>query len=386
MRLIATIGASGIELSHNYKVNNKVISAQTSFLALAEYFAITDIVLIGTTQSKKRIEPILKENPNIKMEIVEGFDTQTIFQKSVSFIEKDTILDLTQGFRHYPILTMLAAIFSQIDNSKDVKNIYYAQIDDHTKDVRKEACDFTFVSLMQYLDLSNMVRTINTFVKTLFVLDEYIVDENFIKLHKELKEFSMAIFNNNYEKAFSEAEDIIKTIEQIKKEQALIFINSHLSILKQETKKIIALQDKYESQRLLNISRYLIEKDITLHSITALYESMVAFLDEEIKNSECNKTTNKKNEIVDANIYQRRNCLKKSLKKNFSLIPNGKEFSKLLFKIDKLRNISAHAFTSDNTNIDINKEIIKAVKFLQKIYAQRLSNKSSVDRLRDAFK
>ena len=111
MRLIATIGANRLLHTHTYKLNNKSYNSKLSFLALAEALKIEDIVLIGTQKSKASIKEILEENKNIKMVIVESKNFEDVFKKSLEFITKDTILDLTQGFRHYPMLTLLAAVF-----------------------------------------------------------------------------------------------------------------------------------------------------------------------------------------------------------------------------------------------------------------------------------
>ena len=167
MRLIATIGANRLLHTHTYKLNNKSYNSKLSFLALAEALKIEDIVLIGTQKSKASIKEILEENKNIKMVIVESKNFEDVFKKSLEFITKDTILDLTQGFRHYPMLTLLAAVFLQSDNITNIKNIYYAQIENETCIPAKENCSYTFVSLMKYLDITNMARIINTFINTL---------------------------------------------------------------------------------------------------------------------------------------------------------------------------------------------------------------------------
>ncbi len=166
MRLIATMGASGISQKHQYIFNGNNYNSELSFLALAEANNITDIVVIGTEKSKESIQTILNVNPNIEMVVIESDNVEDVFQKSLEYISKDTILDLTQGYRHYPMLTLLASIFLQNNASKNIKDIFYAQIVNENCQAYKESCEYRFTSLIKYLDIANMARIINTFNKS----------------------------------------------------------------------------------------------------------------------------------------------------------------------------------------------------------------------------
>ena len=177
MRLIATMGASGIKHEHSYWINEKEYKSKLSFLALAKAFKIEDIIVIGTEKSKESIQKILDKNSNIKMVTIESSEIEDVFKKSLEYFTKDTILDLTQGYRHYPMLTLLASVFLQNNKDKSIKNIYYAQILDETCHPGAGSCNYNFVSLYKYLDISNMTRIINTFRHTLLTLDYEIHDE-----------------------------------------------------------------------------------------------------------------------------------------------------------------------------------------------------------------
>ena len=147
---------------------------------------------------------------------------------------------------------------------------------------------------------------------------------------------------------------------------------------------------KTESETLLNVSEYLLKKDILLHSVTLLYESMVAFLDERVNNYKCNTIINKRGEEVEANIFQRRNCLKLNMgncknpqyKNNIS---QCKDFSSLLRNIDGLRNNSAHAYTTGTYQEDLKDELKEAIEFLTLIIKQNISIKEKVSHLENIF-
>jgi hypothetical protein len=124
MTLIATVGANKISHKHKYLIDEKVYESELSFLAIAQAYKIENIILIGTEKSEDSIKTILDKNPNIKMVTIESSSVEEVFQESLKYISKDTILDLTQGYRHYPMLTLLASVFLQSDSSKHIKDIF----------------------------------------------------------------------------------------------------------------------------------------------------------------------------------------------------------------------------------------------------------------------
>lgn len=364
MRLIATMGASGIERKHKYIIDEKSYESKLSFLALAQANNITDIIVIGTKKSKESIQSILDTNSNIEMVVIESDNVKDVFQKSLEYISKDTILDLTQGYRHYPMLTLLASVFLQNSATKNIKDIYYAQIIDEECQAYNESCSYTFTSLIKYLDIANMTRIINTFNKTLMTLDYTINSTQFIEIKNALTELTKELFSNNFKGSKEKAEKIEKMVNLVLEDKSLEVVEEHLSHLKKELQKIQNLTRFKESETLLNVSEYFLKKDILLHSITLLYEAMVAFLDEKIKNnSKCNKETE---------VYRRRNCLKKSLGdcRHVKNINQCKEFSKRLRKIDKLRNTSAHAHTTGSYQEDLKEVIAETIGIIKPIMAR----------------
>lgn len=116
------------------------------------------------------------------------------------------------------------------------------------------------------------------------------------------------------------------------------------------------------------MSEILFDKNMLLQSLTMLFEGVLAYLDEKTNPKfECKKGMEKYTKK--SNKYKFRNCLKSAIykikyksipyiiKKNI-LIPNIDEFAKHLVKVDKLRNISAHAFI-DTKKANLFKEDIK---------------------------
>lgn len=391
MRLIATMGASGINQKHKYSVNGKVYESELSFIALAGAYSIDDIIVIGTEKSKNSIQSILDKNENIEMVVIESTNVEDVFQKSLEYISKDTILDLTQGYRHYPMLTLLASIFLQNSSAKNIKDIFYAQIVDENCHAGKNSCEYTFTSLIKYLDIANMARIINTFNNTLLTLEYDVYYDVFKVLRSSLEELTKELFSNNFIKSSKKAKKIELDIDKILKDGNLDIIKNHLDNLKKEVQKIQKLTSENESETLFNVSEYFLNKDILLHSVTLLYESMVAFLDENLNNYKCNTVMTRRGEEVEANIFQRRNCLKLNMGNcNNSQYKNNisqcKEFSNLLKKIDGLRNTSAHAHTTGTYQEDLQEVLKNAIDFLEPIIKKSISTKEKISHLENIFK
>jgi len=363
MRLIATMGANTLNQIHQYSINEKIYESQVSFMALAEAYSIQDIVVIGTAKSKESIASILEANKNIEMVVIESSNVEEVFQNSLEYMTKDTILDLTQGYRHYPMLTLLSSVFLQNSSTKNIKDIFYAQILDEKCNPRDNSCPYKFTSLIKYLDIANMTRVINTFNKTLITLDYDVQSNEFKGIKQGLQELSKELFSNHFNASKEKAEEVEKIVNSILEDKSLQIVEEHLRHLKKELQGIQNLTRFKESQTLLNVSEYFLKKDILLHSVTLLYESMVAFLDEKIKtNLKCNK---------ESDIYKRRNCLKKSLGdcRYVRNITNCKKFSDTLRHIDRLRNTSAHAHTTGSYQEDLKQELVTAIKVIKPIMA-----------------
>ena len=362
MRLIATMGVSGIKHKHQYIIDDKVYEAELSFMALAEAYGIEDIIVIGTEKSQESIQSILDKNNNIEMVVIENSDVEDVFQKSLEYIAEDTILDLTQGYRHYPMLTLLASVFLQNNSFKNIKDIYYALTIDDCKPYEK-SCEYQMTSLVKYLDIANMARIINTFSNTLITLDYDVHSVEFKKLKEGLGELTKELFSNNFKISKEKSYNLVTLINSILEDRSLHIVEEHLTLLKKELQKIQNLVRIKESQTLLNVSEYFLKKDILLHSVTLLYEAMVAFLDEKITNNPRCKD--------ERDTYKRRNCLKKSLGncRHVRNITNCQKFSDTLRAIDILRNKSAHGHTTGTYQEDLKVELQNAIRTIRPIMA-----------------
>ena len=380
MRLVATLGTTEAKYKHRYRIEKNRYDTLFSFEALKKHYQIPDseIVIIGTRDTKLRQDEHIRRYQFVE---VESDSLEHIFEIVTKTLKNGDIVDLTQSFRSISFGAMLSISFAKT-LGKNPHDIFYAQTDDPSQNPAKGPCAFTFVSLQKYDEVADLARVINTFVATLFVLDVPINDSHFCSLYRDLDQLSRYIFDNNYKKAFFKAKQCKKEINGIR--EALI-LQEHIQRLEEEIDKILHLEKETESETLLEISAYLNSKEITLHAVTALYESMVAFLDEEVDSKECNEKKTRSGKMRQTDTYERRNCLKKESESHSARIPESAQFLHYLREVDKLRNISAHAFTSDTTEENINNKINKVVAFLRTCYRQRYSCQKGADRLKAVF-
>jgi hypothetical protein len=300
---------------------------------------------------------------------------EDVFDKATEVMESGAIVDLTQSFRSISFGAMLSISFSKT-LEKTAADIYYAQTLSAECNPSKERCKFEFISLRRYDEIVDMARIINTFLHTLMVIESKIGHRFISDIYSAIRQISVLFLNNNYKKLFASIKDAKVLIAKALKDKELRYLHHHLAALDRELEVISHLNKPKESERLLAISRYLCGKSLYLHAITTLYESMTAFIDEECKDDAC----------IQKKIYDRRNCLKKLFyRKKLSCIPEKQSFYKSLSSIDKLRNISAHAFTSDDTDKNIAKTLMQTYDVLQEIYCKRYSSLSNTQKLQNLF-
>ncbi|MDQ1245541.1 MAG: hypothetical protein QG565_1882 [Campylobacterota bacterium] len=360
MKLVATLGNTKSELLHTYIFGSELYKERVSFMAVAKKYAIAEqnITILGTAQTQEYIQRAFPNN-HFNMVVVDDTDIDELFNKSVEHIGKNTILDLTQGFRHFPMTLLLGAIFD-ISKEKNIHEIYYAKTKNPNDNPSTHECSYDFISLFKYIDISNISRIINTFVKTLVVTDYEIKDDEFRELKKELSKLSKKMLSNDYASANRIASEIFAKIGTIQTKE-LIELHKPIQTLKKEIREILFIKNEKESVTLFRFALYMFDKDLLLQSLTLLFEALGAYLDENIYFQKCDDTSR--------DIYSKRNCLKKEFLYNGAKkITNAQEFQKNFKKIDILRNKAAHAFTSDKHAGDMKEDMQQYFLFFQNYF------------------
>ena len=168
MKLIATLGTTEAKFAHTNINDEYSYNEKFSFLALKKYFNIKneDIIIIGTKQTQQKQKEYIKDFEFIS---VNADDFDDVFAKTIKTFENDAILDLTQAFKSIGYGALLSYIFSKTIG-KRVKDIYYAQVQDNCN-AGKNECIFKFQSIKRYEDIVDLVREINTFLRSWYVIN-----------------------------------------------------------------------------------------------------------------------------------------------------------------------------------------------------------------------
>ncbi len=359
MKLIAVLGATSVNVKHRYKYEDNCFEEYFAFLALSKALDIKDddIVVIGTQKTKELLENSLY---GISHTVLKNFvqisderDIDSMYKTCLELITADTVLELTQGFRHMPMTLLLAGISSASMKNKNLKDIFYAIASKTDCNPAKEACEYEFISLQSYLDMANISTVIDSFCDSYFVPSINISYPKFVSLQVALMSISKHLLGNNFPQAIVE----ILALQQLLTSLSQTTFETLLQKLSEEIDFIATLSGRPDYIQLFYGSKKYLEKELLLHSVTTLFESVTAFIDavsrlqnlEFISHDKRDKTVCK--DLTDT--YKRRNCLKKALEGFVSKNKNHKVFDQAflssLKKLDKLRNVSAHAHATEKS-------------------------------------
>jgi len=359
MKLIATLGATEPKFEHVYKIDSKEYSEKFSFLALKKHFNIDKVVIIGTKATKE-----------VQREYIEGFEfieidennLEDVFVKSTEILQKGDILDLTQSFRLLSFGALLGLEFSK-NIGKAARGIYYAQVLHGANPVR-ESCEFEFVSLRRYEELSDLAREIVSFLESWYVGNVYL--QEFENFHKNLLILSQKLLHNN----IAVSEELQNVLANIKNNRLL---KEHFDRLEKELLYIQRILGYREDRQKYYLAKKYFEKNLLLQALTFLYESVNAYL--EFVTDKNFKICKKYKRIITKQdgVYSWRNCLKSSLLSRkgcqrlwFSNVPECEEFRAHLKKIDVLRNDTAHAFINESDTRNFRDDILQEIEFFGK--------------------
>ncbi|WP_422851318.1 TM1812 family CRISPR-associated protein [Campylobacter geochelonis] len=206
----------------------------------------------------------------------EGFSDNQLafymFEHIFNDKEDDFILDITQGFRHYPI-----SIFSSILLSKNYnpQAIYYAKTTD------ENAQEFKFIDLLETIYSSNLIILINTFIKTGGVPEFGKTNGDMDKLYPFLKKLGNELSLNQYLTAINSAKHIEKIIDSLR--DKFKFLDKNFNELTKDLKQISSLENKSEYIQLIEFAQFALDKNLLVQAMQFLIEAILAYLDQKLQ-------------------------------------------------------------------------------------------------------
>lgn len=356
MKLLAVLGATKVAQCQRYMYEQTVYEEYFSFLALAKAKGIGDeaVYVMGTPDTLAMLkQPEFAIAPIIQEQFIEVDDSvDALFERCMGLIEEETILDLTQGFRHLPMTLLLSGLAAA--SHKRLGGIYYAKADSLTCKPNQESCAFTFISLQGYVDRSNLDAIIDNFRSSWVVPKLPVSLRAYIPIQALLQTLSRHLMSNDLEQAIAAAAKLEQLLQTLKGSE----VKNSLIPLEQEIQTIAALAQAGEARRLYLGARLYFQKSLHLHAMTNLFEGVLALMDERIAQEKLPfsyydpKIRGNKPCKEYRNPYKRRNCLKKALE---GFIEKSKKphplfnaaFQTKLKQLDKMRNNSAHAHATE---------------------------------------
>lgn len=377
MRLLAVLGATKIGSKQKYIYDKVEYEEFFSFLAIQKALDIPseDIVVIGTDKTKELLMNFRKDNAILKnfKEVDDDIEIDDFFRLCLESIDTDTYLDVTQGFRHMPMTLLLSSLTAANFGDKNIKDILYAKALDPSCRPSEKSCPFEFYSMLSYLDMASIATSVYSFCASYSTPALKVTYPEFVSLHNSLNLLSKHLVGNNITYAIELAKGIKPKLEPLRSSP----LSPLLSKLEGEIDFLISLERMGEHKRFFEGAKQYFQKKLLLNSVTTLFEAVTAFLDYTVtkenlhlvsldyKNS--GQTICKEQE----NKYNRRNCQKRAIgdfvKKNKNHPTINQAFVRQLYELDRMRNLSAHAFIDEKSSTNYEAKLREKLHFFEKL-------------------
>jgi CRISPR-associated DxTHG motif protein len=299
------------------------------------------------------------------------------------------IVDLTHGFRHLPLLTIIDLIIHNFKQNQKIEKILFAK--EMVKHTPKDKGEYEIIDLKEYLDIANLSFVLSTFEQN-YTVSNHIktVDKDYQVLIDILSKFSEHIMANSLVNLLQKNNSLIEqitgaldtAINHPKSQPLTIYLKS---IKKHFEDDFIVLKDKEKYIQLFELAKIMKKKGYYLNAITLLNEavgwyciiSLINFngsLKNEYKKALNNswdtyQVVSEAKNIIKYTFNEREytNKLKikniNELQNQIENNKNTKKFSRdLIQEIDKHRNNLAHANSGN--------EIENVEKLLEKLFGR----------------
>lgn len=187
-------------------------------------------------------------------------------------IEKydNVIIDMTHGFRHFPILAIINLIIQNIKNPEKIEYILFAKEIEQFK-------EYEIIDLKEYLELANLSFMLSSFNQNYTVSNNIqFTNPLYKKIAKELSGFSSHFLSNSFKTLIEgrTIEDIIDNLELLQEKKTVENFKSYIVDIIEHLEDIRQLKYKTESIKLYELSKIMDERGYQLNAITLLFEAL----------------------------------------------------------------------------------------------------------------
>lgn len=181
------------------------------------------------------------------------------------------VIDFSHGFRHLPLLAVIALITQNIKYPHKIEHILFAQELEREKKYR-------IIDLIEYLDLANLSYMLSMFNQNYTISNQMTFSkQEYTELSKELKVFSEHFLANSLKPLIEEdvSTTIIEKLTKLKEDEKINnFSNDIDKIIEHLTSIQNLKQEENEWMKLYKLSKIMRDGGYMLNAITLLFEAI----------------------------------------------------------------------------------------------------------------
>lgn len=295
---------------------------------------------------------------------VEDDSLDDIFEKILELLNKsnETILDITHGFRHQPIMAIFASTLSQFLDRKDLKIIYAKE--------KERFKSYEYIYLNEYIEITQISLLLTGFIRTL----NFIPVQNMKLLNNQVfEDFSKSLLSNDIKGVERNYTLLKNELVELQQNEELKHISNLITKVKNELKPMEMLPYFEPYQKYIVLSKMTVEKNYLIVALAYIFESVreycsyrfepickeIEFKDSYQRNDNVMKTIG--NFRLDNKILRRYSNLYQVNKAEF------KKVNRLYNRLRKRRNALAHINQTKNFNT-IKEDLKKIITEVEELF------------------
>ncbi len=241
-----------------------------------------DIKPIYTQTSKQRQQNLLnyekidfdieKNGSFISEDIKDEKAKYSYFLNEINLLIKNhesVIVDVTHGFRHFPILATINLIIQNIQNPEKIEAIIFAKEIEQFK-------KYEIIDLIDYLELANFSYMLSIFNQNYTVSNISFKNEKYQELVEELRDFSIHFLSNSLKPLLNGKiiDNILKEFQKLKKTKDIENFNTFIDEIEEHLQEIKNLKNENDYIKLYKLSIIMNDRGYQLNAITLLFEAI----------------------------------------------------------------------------------------------------------------
>lgn len=240
----------------------------------------TATILALATKDAKTVQTKVLEYMNISSNTVKFVDivehTENEYNAYFAMVNElldenqEIIIDLSHGFRHLPILTIIALIIQNIQFPEKIKHILFAQEIEQYK-------RYQIIDLLDYLELANFTTMLSMFNQN-YTISNHLRFKNklYAQIADQLKIFSDNFLANSLKTLIDgdAIRNILSNLEKLKNSNEMHHLKDFIDEITQHLKEIHALKDYDDYRELYELSSMMAQRGYLLNAITLLFEAI----------------------------------------------------------------------------------------------------------------